>query len=369
MKSLFDPNIPYDLPLLPVDGIETISIFKKLTPAARALASLNQVARLLSNQNLLINLIPILESQSSSEIENIVTTTDALFQHDLDSSQADPATKETLRYKKALFLGYQLISGDNARPLTTGTAIDICSELTDREIDVRKITGTNLKNHRSGEIIYTPPVGEQNLRDKLSNWEKYLHEHDVDPLIALAVTHYQFEAIHPFLDGNGRTGRILNILFLIEQKLLDQPILYLSRYIVQNKKEYYELLLNVTRNNDWEAWISFMLDAVRVTAEWTIDKTNAIVELQKATAEFIKINAPKTYSYELLQLLFEKPYLRTKDLLDREIYRSRQAAMTNLKLLENLGVLQIKISGKETLFINTRLLNLMRFDSNDYEPF
>ena len=366
---MFNPEVPYDIPLLPIDGIETVKILKKLTPAARALSALNQVARLLANQNLLVNLIPILESQSSSEIENIVTTTDALFKHESDSSGADPATKEALRYKKALFLGFESISGNNARPLNTNTAIDICSQLIDKKVDVRKITGTNLKNQRTGEVIYTPPVGEENIRNKLSNWEYYLHEHDVDPLIALAVAHYQFEAIHPFLDGNGRTGRILNILFLIENELLSQPILYLSRYIVQNKEDYYRLLLNVTQNGDWEPWICFMLDAITITSQWTIDKVNAILELQKQTSEHIKISAQKTYSYELVQLLFEKPYLRTKDLIDRGFYRSRQAAIASLKSLEELGVLESKVAGRETLFVNTRLLDLMSYDTNDFLPF
>lgn len=366
---MFNPEIPYDIPPLPIDGIETVKILKKVTPAARSLSALNQVARLLTNQNLLINLIPILESKSSSEIENIVTTTDALFQHGSDTSSADPATKEALRYKSALFLGFEAIAGEKAKPLNTNIAIDVCSELTGKQVDVRKITGTNLKNQRSGEVIYTPPVGEVNLRNKLSNWEYYIHEHEVDPLIALAVAHYQFEAIHPFLDGNGRTGRILNILFLIENDLLSQPILYLSRYIVQNKDDYYKLLLKVTIDGDWESWICFMLDAIRVMSEWTIDKVNAIVDLQEQTSNHIKKNAFKTYSHELVELLFEKPYLRVKDLLDRDIYRSRQAASTNLKALEKLGILELKISGRETLFINKRLLDLMSYDSNDFLPF
>ena len=366
---MFDPKIPYDIPLLPVDGIESVKVLKKVTPAARALSALNQVARLLSNQNLLVNLIPILESKSSSEIENIVTTTDALFQHDSDATSADAATKEALRYKKALFRGFGLITGDKARPLNTLTAIDICSELTGKEMDVRKVSGTDLKNQRSGEVIYTPPVGENNIRNKLSNWESYIHNHNVDPLIALAVAHYQFEAIHPFLDGNGRTGRILNILFLIENDLLAQPILYLSRYVVQNKQDYYRLLLKVTQEGDWESWICFMLDAITITSQWTIDKVNAIVELQRQTTEHIKASAKKSYSYELVELLFEKPYLRTKDLLDRELFKSRQAAISTLKSLEDIGVLESKSAGRETLFINKRLLDLMSYDENDFLPF
>ena len=191
----------------------------------------------------------------------------------------------------------------------------------------------------------------------------------VDPLIALAVAHYQFEAIHPFLDGNGRTGRILNILFLIENELLSQPILYLSRYIMQNKEDYYRLLLKVTQEGDWESWICFMLDAITITSQWTINKVNAIVELQKQTSEHIKASSQKTYSHELVELLFEKPYLRTRDLIDRGLYRSRQAAIATLKSLEELGVLESKTAGRETLFINTRLLELMSYDTNEFLPF
>ena len=176
-------------------------------------------------------------------------------------------------------------------------------------------------------------------------------------------------AIHPFLDGNGRTGRILNIIFLIEHDLLAQPILYLSRYIMQNKEDYYRLLLRVTQEDDWESWICFILDAITISSQWTIDKVNAIVELQKQTSKHIKESSQKTYSYELVELLFEKPYLRTRDLIDRTLFRSRQAAIASLKALEELGVLESKILGRETLFINTRLLELMSYDTNNFLPF
>ncbi|CAH0530729.1 hypothetical protein CTH30272_03071 [Allocatenococcus thiocycli] len=365
--AIFNPDTPFDLPPLPPTAeIETVEVFKRLVGASRSLAALNQVARLLADQNLLINLIPILESKSSSEIENIVTTTDELFKHSNDVEKADPATKETLRYKQALFTGFASLQD---RPLCVSTAIQVCSELTGSHVDIRKVTGTNLKNQRTGEVIYTPPVGEDVIRNKLSNWEHYAHYSEIDPLIALAIAHYQFEAIHPFLDGNGRTGRILNILYLIEKGMLSQPILYLSRFIVQNKDEYYKLLLDVSRNQDWEPWVCFMLDAIKITADWTFNKVNAVVELQKQTESFIQSEIPKNYSHELVSLLFENPYVRVRNLKEKGILGSRQAAMTTLKKLEQIGILESKQVGRETLFINTRLLFLMTNDINDFEPF
>lgn len=197
----------------------------------------------------MINLLPLLEAKDSSEIENIITTSDKLFQHAQEDSQADPATKKALRYRTALYEGFTQLK---QRPLCTNTAIEVCSTLKGTQMDVRKVPGTvianALANNRRGEIIYKLPVGEKQIRDLLSNWEQFLHADDgIDPLIKMTISHYQFEAIHPFHDGNGRTGRILNILYLIEQELLTLPILYLSRYIVQHKADYYALLNDVTK--------------------------------------------------------------------------------------------------------------------------
>lgn len=367
----FSPTEPFDVPPLPpTHDIETVPVLKRLTPAARALSALNQVARLLDDQQLLINLIPILESKSSSEVENIVTTTDELFRYrEEDEDASSPAVKETMRYKKALFAGFLSITAKDARPLTANTAMDICAELTDRQVDVRKVTETNLKNSRTGEIIYTPPVGENNLRDKLGNWEKFLHENELDPLLAMAVMHYQFEAIHPFLDGNGRTGRILNILYMVEKSLLNQPILYLSRFIVQNKDEYYRLLLNVSQRGEWEPWICFMLDAIKITSQWTIDKVNVVIRLRDLTADHIKTVAPESYSMEMISLLFKKPYIRGNDLVNEGLYKSRQGAMTCLDRLVDAKVLTSQKRGRQRIFVHTRLRFLMEHDINEFEPF
>lgn len=254
------PDEPYNqLPALPPanDATETLAILKACIPARAALAELNQAGKLIPNQSLLINLLPLLEAKDSSEIENIVTTTDKLFQFAQEDHGADPATKEALRYRTALYEGFELL---RRKPLCTNTAVQVCSTLKGVEMDVRKVPGTIIGNQASGETIYTPPSGEDVIRNLLTNWESYLNTHDgTDPLIKMAVSHYQFEAIHPFHDGNGRTGRIVNVLYLIDQELLTLPILYLSRYIVHHKNDYYRLLTHVTRTGDWQEWIIFML--------------------------------------------------------------------------------------------------------------
>ncbi|WP_372612864.1 Fic family protein, partial [Halomonas sp.] len=262
------PDQPYTglPPLPPAEELETPAVLKACIPARVALAELKQAGELLPNQGLLINLLPLLEARDSSDIENIVTTTDRLFQFAQDDTHADPATKEALRYRTALNSGYRELA---RRPLCTNTAVEICSTIKGVDMEIRRVPGINLANQDTGEVIYTPPMGEAALRDLLANWERYLHEEDgVDPLIKMAVAHYQFEAIHPFTDGNGRTGRVLNILYLIEQRLLSLPILYLSRYIVLHKPDYYRLLLAVTREGQWQEWLLYMLKAVEYTARW-----------------------------------------------------------------------------------------------------
>ena len=255
------------------------------------------------------------------------------------------------------------------RPLNTNTAVEVCSTIKSVEMEIRKVPGTVLSNQATGEIIYTPPVGEQVLRDLLSNWEQFLHaEDDIDPLIKMAVSHYQFEAIHPFTDGNGRTGRVLNILYLIEQNLLTLPILYLSRYIVQNKQDYYRLLLSVTRDGDWQPWIIYMLNAVEQTAKWTTNKIAAVRELIEHTTVFVKEQLPKIYSHELVQVIFEQPYCRINNLVESDIAK-RQTASVYLKQLCDIGVLTEVTAGKEKLFVHPKLITLMTTDNNNFLPY
>lgn len=364
-QNPWHPEHPYnDLPLLPPDvDIETRPVLKACITARVALAELKSAANLIPNQAMLINSLPLLEAQASSEIENIVTTSDQLFRFSGLIDQADVATKEALRYRTALFEGFKSL---DKRPLCTATAELICSTIKDRSMTIRKVPGTALQNDRSGSVIYTPPVGETVIRDLLSNWEKFIHSyHEVDPLIRLAVAHYQFEAIHPFTDGNGRTGRIINSLFLIQEGLLNLPILYLSRYIIRNKSDYYKLLLGVTSGRQWEEWLLYIISGVQETALWTIAKISAIKSLQEHTAEYVRNVLPKIYSRELVDLIFEQPYCRIANLVERDVAK-RQTASEYLKALCDIGVLAEQSAGREKIFIHAKLLNLLTREENEF---
>lgn len=360
----FDAHRPYnDLPLLPpARSLETIPVLKACIAARAALAELKAVGALIPDQAVLINSIPLLEAQASSEIENIVTTSDQLFRFAGRGNEAgaDPATKEALRYRTALSQGFDRLS---TRPLTTVSAVEICRTIKSIDIDVRATPGTALVNDATKQVIYTPPEGAALLRDLLANWEQYLHsvDPDTDPLVRLAVQHYQFEAIHPFSDGNGRTGRVLNLLYLVEQELLDLPVLYLSRAINRTKSDYYRLLLAVTTHGSWEPWLLYMIEAVRETAQWTTAKVRAIRDLLDETAERIRRDAPRTYSRELAEIIFVQPYCRIGNLVEAGIAQ-RQTASVYLKALAEIRVLEEVKAGRERLFINPVLLRLLNSD-------
>lgn len=356
-----NPDLPFNqLPLLSSSQkFETTSVLKACIEANKELAKLKMAERLIPNQTVLINSIPLLESQASSEIENIVTTTDELFEYaeGTHSSAMSPATKETLQYRQALYAGYKSLQN---RPLNISTICEICSTIRQVQTDIRKLPGTALVSDFTMKKIYTPPEGEERIRQLLTNWQNYIHQNDgVDPLIKLAVQHYQFEAIHPFTDGNGRTGRIINLLYLIEQGLLDTPILYLSRYIIQHKAEYYEKLLNITLHEDWQEWIMFFLAAVTETARWTTNKIISIQKLIEETCDFIKKEAPNVYSKELVELLFNQPYVRISNLIENKIAK-RDAASKYLKILCQIGFLTEIKRGRDKLFINYQFLNLLK---------
>jgi Fic family protein len=353
-----------DLPDLPppLEQLETVDILKKCIDARVAVAELKQAAELIPNSAVLVNALPLLEARASSEIENIVTTTDKLFEFvDIAEERADAATKEALRYRTALFEGTKMVQ---RRMLTTDMAIQICSTIKDMELDLRAEPGTQLRNRKTGEIIYTPPVGQKLLQQKLDDWANFMQGNTaVDPLVRMAVQHYQFEAIHPFTDGNGRTGRILNILFLVQQGLLDSPILYLSRYIIANKSEYYRLLLAVTREQTWTEWIMFMLEGVEETCTWTTDKIKAIRELMEHTSQYIQTQLPKMYSWELVAALFKQPYCRINNLVTAGVAK-RQTASVYLKSLCDIGVLMEYRSGRETLFVHPKYIELLTGEEN-----
>ncbi len=357
----FAPEIPFnELPTIPPSiDLETPRILKACIEANKELAKLKIAEKLIPNQTVLINSIPLLESQASSAIENIVTTTDELFEHALDSSYLmSPATKETLQYRQALHQGYTSLK---ERPLSISVICNICSTIRLIETKVRKLPGTALVNDSTGDKIYTPPDGEERLRELLTNWQDYVHQESdgVDPLIKLAVQHYQFEAIHPFSDGNGRTGRIINLLYLIQRGLLDTPILYLSGYIIKNKTDYYRKLLQVTTDGAWVEWVLYFLDGIFETSKWTMSKIFSIQELMEESSSFIKSKAPSIYSKELIELLFRQPYIRIQNLVESSEV-GRDTASKRLKTLCNIGFLEEVKRGRDKLFLNHRFLSLLK---------
>lgn len=359
----WNSNKPYnDLPILPPEqDIETKPVLKACTSARVALAELSQLAKLSSNPRILLNTFPLLEAQSSSEVENIFTTTNALFHYSKSKINVSFATEKVLRYHSALFMGFQELSENT---LSTNTCIDICSQINNQRMQIRNEPGTTLESSLSGHTVYTPPEGVDVINSLLKNWEQFINnEDDLDPLIRLAVAHYQFEAIHPFSDGNGRTGRVVNSLYLIQEGLLSLPILCLSRYISQNKQRYYQLLLKVTQEQAWEDWILFILKGVEQSSVWTRDKIQAITKLEKYTQDYIKDSLPKIYSFELVDLIFEQPYCQINDLVDRGIAK-RQTASNYLKQLCRIGVLKEVAHGREKLFLHHRFINLLMTDDN-----
>lgn len=365
----FSATAPYnELPPLPPKAeLETRAVLKLCIEARTELAELKQLGESLPNPTVLINAIPMLEAQASSEIENIVTTSDRLFRlAEASNQQSDPATKEALRYRTALHHGYQRLA---ERPLNTNLAVEVCAIIKDAQLDVRRTPGTQLINDRTGDIIYTPPEGEALLREKLANWETFLHaDDDIDPLVRMATGHYQFEAIHPFTDGNGRTGRVLNLLYLVERGLLHQPTLYLSGHINRTKSDYYRLLLEVTTDQRWEDWNLYILEAIRETATWTSNKVRAAQALLEHTVQHVQKQAGNIYTRELVEQLFVQPYCRIGNLVDNGIAK-RQTASVYLKQLCDIGVLEEHKAGREKLFLHPRFLALLTRDSNAFDPY
>lgn len=363
---VFDPSRPYnDLPALaPMVDLESRAVLKACISARAAVAELKAAGQLIPNQGVLINSIPLLEAQASSEIENIVTTTDQMFLFDgVSEGEADPATKEALRYRTALWEGYQALK---TRPLSTNTAVQICRAIKGVDMDIRKTPGTTLSNDRTRQVIYTPPEGEGLLREKLANWEKWMHgtlpdTAEIDPLVRMAAGHYQFEAIHPFTDGNGRTGRVINLLYLVEQGLLDIPVLYLSRHILRNKADYYSGLQSITEMGAWEPWLLYMLNGVTETARWTMNKIVAVRGLIEETTERMRRDAGHIYSRELAELVFVRPYCRIAHVVEAGLAK-RQTASVYLKALTAIGILREHKMGREKVFLNPAFIDLLKRD-------
>ena len=311
----------------------------------------------LPNPRLFLDTIHLQEAKASSEIENIITTNDDLYKFVVADKKFDnPATKEVLSYKDALWLGLESLE---SKPfITTNLCVKIVQCIKQNSSGIRVTPGTTLSN-TNGKVIYTPPSGESVIRDKLANLEIFINQNDsLDPMIKMALMHYQFEAIHPFSDGNGRTGRILLLLYLKMEKLLDIPAIYLSEYIIQNKNDYYKILRNVTENNDWESMILYMLDMIETTAKKGLIQLERIIKLMEISADKIKTELPKVYSKDLIEILFKLPYTKRKFLIEAGLGTSKTVG-NYLISLENYGFLKSYKVGKEKLYLNHELMKIL----------
>jgi len=367
---MFDRNTPYnDLPLLNVDADidNNVDILKKLVSASRALALVDGNLNRLPNPLMLVNTILLQEAKTSTEIENIFTTEDELFKAISDTNSEEnvnPATKEVLKYREALWAGYASLN--DAHEINEDLIINIFNQIKEtntgyRPAQARIVIKRGQSDLRPGEIVYTPPRDEKKIAELMANLIEFLNDekkYPIDPLIKMCIAHYQFEAIHPFQDGNGRTGRILNLLYLVQKGLLSQPILYISKYIIMNKEDYYYNLGAVTQRNDWQQWIMFMLDAIENTSKNTNGKINDIIDQMEATLLYAK-GKIKWYSKELNELLFSQPYIKPKTIGDLIGKTSRTTLTKYMNELVDARILRSKKIGTEVYYINDDLLRII----------
>lgn len=349
----------FKLPLLPPPiDLETKTILKKLAEAHRHLAELKGVAASIPNENILIQTLALQEAKDSSEIENIVTTHDDLFKAQLADESAMPAAKEVAQYADALRVGFESVRASNL--ITLNQILQIHQTLEKNTAGFRKLPGTALRNRATGEVVYTPPQDHAAIMELMGDLETFINDPtrlDADPLIKMALIHYQFESIHPFYDGNGRTGRILNILYLVANGLLNLPILYLSRFIIQNKPDYYRLLQEVRTKNAWEEWVLFMLEGVAVTARQTTQLVTDIRGMMLDYKHRIRKQFPRMYSQDLINNLFRHPYTKIS-ILQQEISVSRLTAARHLDKLTDAGFLEKRRVGRTNYYLNVPLVNL-----------
>lgn len=358
----YNRNKPYnDLPdLPPADFAESLEILRHLAKASRYLGELNGLCASLPDPQLLINTIVLQESKDSSAIENIVTTQDELYKAATEEDESSYAAKEVLSYREALYVGLAKMQAQK-NLLRSNTIVEIVQTIKQNNVSIRNAPGTALTNVINGETIYTPPCCEDILREKLAGLERFINDPEaspLDPLIKVALIHYQFEAIHPFFDGNGRTGRIVNALYLVQQELLSQPVLYLSSYIAKYKTEYYQLLRGVTEQNNWHDWVMYMLTAIIETAQLTTKKIKSMLSLKEETEKKMKLVLGASFSYDLLRLMFTLPYLRI-ELLEKKGMAHRQTASTWLKKLTDANVVKPQKIGRTTYFVNYKLMQLL----------
>ncbi len=345
--------------LPPKMDIETKAVLKKAASAHRFLAELKGKSASIPNQDVLINTLSLQEAKDSSAIENIVTTHDELYKAELfPKYTTNPASKEVKNYIGALKAGFELVKSTSL--LTSNHIIDIHTKLENTRSGFRKLPGTELKNEATGETVYIPPQNHSDIVILMANLEQFINEDDysdLDTLVKMAIIHYQFESIHPFYDGNGRTGRIINVLYLVLKKLLDIPVLYLSRYIVSHKNDYYMLLQRLREQGDWEAWILFLLEGVEVTSKQTISKIEAIRESLLEYKHIIRENH-KFYSQDLINNLFFHPYTKI-EFIQKQLNVSRLTATKYLDALCSDGLLQKEKVGRYNYYINKALFKIL----------
>lgn len=344
--------------LPPQFEVENITILKALNAASRALGELRGEIKKIPNSQILIDTIALQEAKDSNEVENIVTTDDELYQSSVEFENVSQAAKEAQSYASALKLGFSIIKKNG---ILTTNDIKKIQEIVSPNHPVRKVPGTVLKNPKTQEVVFTPPQNHIEIIKLLENLEVYINDnafHDVDGLIKMPIIHYQFESIHPFYDGNGRTGRILNILYLVAQGLLDLPVLYLSHYLIRHKADYYHYLQHVRDTADWEGWLLFMLDSVEETSKSTITLIKDIKALIQTYKLKMRQEKPKIYRQELLNNLFNHPYTKIEFVMtDLEV--TRMTATKYLDELTDLGLLQKEKVGRSSYYINVELLQLL----------
>jgi Fic family protein len=349
------------LEFLPVKvDVESKAVLRKTAMANKALAELKGVTGTIPNEKILLETLALREARESSAIENIISTFDEVYQSNLFSNQyASPEAKEVHQYAKALIEGFNLVKRYGI--LSNKNILQIQQIVEQNNAGYRKLPGTKLLNDKTGEIVYTPPQGHDSIVALMNNLEVFINDDkimDVDPLIKMAIVHHQFESIHPFYDGNGRTGRIVNILYLVQKKLLHLPILYLSKYIIKNKSDYYRLLQEVRVNNSWEDWIIYMLDGIEKTAIETIILINSIKQLMQEYKTLIRSQYPKMYSQDLLNNLFKYPYTKI-EYIQSDLEISRNTAIRYLEELVKSNILVKHKIGRENFYENRELFKLL----------
>jgi len=352
------------LPLPVKQDLETKAVLKKLAQAHRALAELKGIITSIPNQSILLETLTLREARESSAIENIISTFDEVYQSNLLSNIfASPAAKEVHQYAAALKKGFQLVKQHQL--LTNNHILQIQEVVEQNRAGFRKLPGTKLMNDKTGKVVYTPPQDFDTILSLMNNLETFINDDtimEVDPLIKMAIIHHQFESIHPFYDGNGRTGRIINILYLVQKGLLHLPVLYLSQYIIKHKSDYYRLLQEVREEGNWEEWILFMLDGIEETATASVTLITSIKVLMQQYKQQIRSNHSKLYSQDLLNNLFKYPYTKI-EFLQKDLQISRSTAIRYLDTLVKAGFLTKHKVGRDNFFLNAKLLELLAGNS------